>query len=100
MAEMVQRMKGGRMRANTNKYDIEMGKLLKRKREQLGLSQLFVARKLGCNQPVFVSLMENAYSRLPARRINIVAKTLDLNPYRLARLLAKAYKQEVMECVK
>lgn len=55
-----------------------MARLLKNKREKLGMSQSEVAEKVGVTSGQFISNIERALCSVPIRKIYDVCKTLDI----------------------
>ena len=54
------------------------GKLIRKHREKLGMTQLQLAKALGYEIPQFVSLCENEHSKVPKAKCELFIKTLGI----------------------
>lgn len=73
------------------------GAWLKSLRENLGLSQSQLARRLGSDHYTFISQLETGRGRIPHDRYKDWAEALEIPPHVLARELLRYYDPMVFE---
>lgn len=57
----------------------QMFSVMAARRKELGLSQIDLARKIGCSQPE-ISMMENGYQEIPERFMDVISEVLETPP--------------------
>jgi hypothetical protein len=57
----------------------QMFSVMEARRRELGLSQIDLARKIGCSQPE-ISMMENGYQEIPERFMGVISEVLQTPP--------------------
>ena len=73
----------------------QAGTWLKRLRGEAGLTQLELANRLGIKYYAFVSQVETGFSRVPPEKMEVWAKTLDVDPSYFAKQLISFYEPEL-----
>lgn len=79
----------------TTKQKITLGSILKRRRQQLGMTQAEVAKRVGC-RPNYIGYLETGARRPSAALVTRLAKALDLSAQELF-LLSNPIIRTVME---
>lgn len=69
----------------------DLGQYIKHKREENGLTQLALAKKLGFEIPQFVSLMENGHSKIPLNVLKKLIPILGLDKKKVVKILVTYY---------
>ena len=77
--------------ADTGQLRKEAGRWLRLRREELGLSQRDLARRVKIDYYTFISQIEAGRGRVPADRLQEWASALEINPRDLAVALMKFY---------
>ena len=73
----------------------QAGVWLKGLREDAGLTQMELARRLGFKYYAFVSQVETGFSRLPAEKVEAWALTVGASPRQFAKRLMRYYEPEL-----
>jgi transcriptional regulator with XRE-family HTH domain len=73
----------------------EAGAWLKGLREDAGLTQVALARRLGFKYYAFISQVETGFSRVPTEKLEVWARTLDVEPADFTRRLILFYEPEL-----
>jgi transcriptional regulator with XRE-family HTH domain len=84
-------MKLGSTRQNRERA----GSWLRELREEAGLTQLDLARRLHLKYYAFVSQVETGFSRVPTNKLEAWAQTLHVDPSLFARELISFYEPEL-----
>jgi transcriptional regulator with XRE-family HTH domain len=63
------------------------GDLIRQRREQLGLSQTKVARRVGIGSPEFIGMLETGKRPVPLDRVPAIAEVLHLDRLRFCKLV-------------
>ena len=71
------------------------GAWLRGLREEAGLTQLELAKRLGFKYYAFVSQVETGFSRAPTEKMEAWARTLGVDPAQFARQLIAFYEPEL-----
>ena len=70
--------------------------ILKKRRESMGMSQLYLAEKLGFGSWQFISNIERGVSMLPRKHINKACKLLRLNKDKFTKLWVREKGQRAL----
>jgi transcriptional regulator with XRE-family HTH domain len=73
----------------------QAGAWLKELREEAGLTQMALARRLGFKYYAFISQVETGFSRVPTEKLEAWANTLDVHPAHFAKQLIFFYEPEL-----
>ena len=73
----------------------QAGAWLKELREEAGLTQMALARRLGFKYYAFVSQVETGFSRVPTEKLEDWANTLDVHPAVFTKQLILFYEPEL-----
>ena len=72
-----------------------LGKFLKKRREQKNLTQKQMSDQLGYDNPQFISLMENGHSKVPVDIVPQLCKVLSVKPKAMFVHFMNEYKKEI-----
>ena len=75
----------------------KLGHFLREKRENKGLTQAFVAQRLGYGSPQFISNIERGISRVPVKSLRQFIEVYDLRPDEVIELLLEEKKLQLIK---
>jgi transcriptional regulator with XRE-family HTH domain len=75
----------------------KFGKRLKEARENLGFSQVYVSSSLGYSTETYISNVENGVKLLSHKKLNIVAKTLQIPIQELIELSMNVHRAKYVD---
>lgn len=78
-----------------NIYDLELARVLRARRTQMGITQAQMARKFDLNSPVFISLLESGKQRLPKTWIRPISRELKLPTSKITHWMVKSATYEI-----
>ena len=84
---------------DANKLKKQAGVWLRSKREQLGLSQRELARRVQIDYYTFISQIEAGRGRVPADRLQIWAEALEVEPSAFAKKLMGFYDPHTYDMI-
>jgi transcriptional regulator with XRE-family HTH domain len=77
-----------------------IGDYLRRKREESGLTQFFVAQKLGYSSSQFVSNIERGLSNVPLKALKVLVELYKLNPDEVIDLIISLKRERLVQVLK
>jgi transcriptional regulator with XRE-family HTH domain len=85
----------------SKKAELEaIGDYLRRKREANGLTQYFVAQKLGYSSSQFVSNVERGLSSVPLKALKVLVDLYKLNPDEVIELILSRKRERLLQVLK
>ena len=75
----------------------KLGHFLREKRENKGLTQAFVAQRLGYGSPQFISNIERGISRVPVKSLRQFIEVYDLRPNEVIELLLEEKRVQLLK---
>lgn len=79
-----------------NKLDLELGKLIREKRQAADMTQLELATKLGYENMQFVSLFERGLSKVPMKVVGKLVNIIGLPEKKVTKMIVDFQVNEMM----
>jgi len=77
-----------------------ISKVVKKYREQAGLSQLELAKGIGYKQGQFISNVERAQCSIPENRIKVTSQILEIKPKVLTEAMLADYALDLRQAIR
>ncbi len=80
------------MGVTIKQVDLDLGILVREYRQEKGLTQLDLARRLGFDSPQFISLFERGLSKIPLNVLGKLITILGIPEKKIMKSLLKSYE--------
>lgn len=72
-----------------------IGEIIRKRREEVGMTQLELSDRLGYQSPQFVSLFERGLSKVPIETLGELSTILNISEKTFTTILLKNYEKEL-----
>jgi len=79
---------------------VELGAMLQKRRQKLGLTQKQIADALGYSSGQFLSNFERGIARPPLKKLKWLCKRYSLPPQSVARLIGESERKRALEALR